>query len=73
MLAYTVYMYDTVKSTFRTVTNENIQEPRGACPGSGDTVLVCSQNNDSIVHLTIDGKILGTFPVDMKFPCSMCV
>ncbi|XP_052265918.1 uncharacterized protein LOC127868311 isoform X3 [Dreissena polymorpha] len=72
-LAHTLYMYDTVNGTSRAVTNENIQEPRGACVGPGDTVLVCSQNNDSIVHLTIDGKILGTFPVDMELPCSICV
>ncbi|XP_052265912.1 uncharacterized protein LOC127868310 isoform X2 [Dreissena polymorpha] len=71
--AHTVYMYDTLKGTSRAVTHENIQEPRGACVGPGDTVLVCSENKNSIVHLTIDGKILGTYPVDMKFPYSICV
>ncbi|KAH3870581.1 hypothetical protein DPMN_033769 [Dreissena polymorpha] len=72
-LAHTVYMYDTVKATSRAVTNENIQEPRGACPEPGDTVLVCSMRKNSIVHLTIDGKILGTYPVDIKLPFSICV
>ncbi|KAH3797632.1 hypothetical protein DPMN_151216 [Dreissena polymorpha] len=72
-LAHTVYIHDTVKGTSRAVTNENIQEPLGACPGPGDTVLVCSMDNHSIVHLTIDGKILGTYPVDMEFPFSICV
>ncbi|XP_052222638.1 keratin, type I cytoskeletal 9-like isoform X1 [Dreissena polymorpha] len=71
--ANTVYMYDTVNGTSRAVTNENIQGPRGACVEPGDTVLVCSQNNHSIVHLTIDGKILGTYPVDMEYPRSICV
>ncbi|KAH3870542.1 hypothetical protein DPMN_033731 [Dreissena polymorpha] len=70
-LAHTLYMYDTVNGTSRAVTNENIQEPRGACVGPGDTVLVCSKNKNSIVHLTIAGKILGTYPVDMKYPYSI--
>ncbi|KAH3797540.1 uncharacterized protein LOC127838835 [Dreissena polymorpha] len=72
-LAHTVYMNDTVNGTSRAVTNENIQEPRGACVGPGYTVLVCSSANDSIVHLTIHGKMLGTYPVDMKSPNSICV
>ncbi|KAH3733488.1 uncharacterized protein LOC127850541 [Dreissena polymorpha] len=71
--AHIVYMYDTVKGTSIAVTDENIQEPRGACVGPDDTVLLCSQKNNSIVHLTIDGKILGTYPVDMKGPYSICV
>ncbi|KAH3801516.1 hypothetical protein DPMN_155169 [Dreissena polymorpha] len=72
-LAHTVYLYDTLNRTSRAVTNENIQEPRGACPGPGDTVLVCSKDKHSIVHLTINGKILGTYPVDMKGPYSICM
>ncbi|KAH3804128.1 hypothetical protein DPMN_132410 [Dreissena polymorpha] len=72
-LAHTVFMYDTVNGTSRAVTNENIQEPRGACPGPGDTVLVCSKDKHSIVHLTIHGTILGTYPLDMKFPYIICV
>ncbi|KAH3870647.1 hypothetical protein DPMN_033835, partial [Dreissena polymorpha] len=71
--AHTVYMYDTLKGTSRAVTNENIQEPCGACVGPGDSVLVCSMRKDSIVHLTINGKILGTYPVDMKCPYSICM
>ncbi|KAH3815873.1 hypothetical protein DPMN_144407 [Dreissena polymorpha] len=38
--AHTVYMFDTVKGTSRAVTNDNIQKPKGACVGPGDTVLV---------------------------------
>ncbi|XP_052215153.1 uncharacterized protein LOC127833768 [Dreissena polymorpha] len=71
--AHTVYMHDTLKGTSRAVTNENIQEPRGACVGPGDTVLVCSKNNNSIVYLSVDGNILGTYPVNMKHPYSICV
>ncbi|KAH3870592.1 hypothetical protein DPMN_033780 [Dreissena polymorpha] len=71
--AHTVKMYDTVKGTSRAVTNENIQEPRGACPGPGHTVLVCSQNNHSIVHLPFDGTILGNYPVYIKYPYIICV
>ncbi|KAH3803816.1 hypothetical protein DPMN_132084 [Dreissena polymorpha] len=71
--AHTVYMYDTVKNTSRAVTDRNIQQPRGACVGPGDTVLVCSENKNSIVHLTADGDLLGSYPVDMEYPCSICV
>ncbi|XP_052214869.1 uncharacterized protein LOC127833573 isoform X2 [Dreissena polymorpha] len=71
--ANTVHIYDTVKGTSRAVTDENIQQPRGACVGPGDTVLVCSTNKNSIVHLSSDGNILGTYPVDMTYPLSICV
>ncbi|KAH3801502.1 uncharacterized protein LOC127839927 [Dreissena polymorpha] len=71
--AHTVYMNDTVNDISRAVTNENIQEPCGACVGPGDTVLACSMYNNSIVHLTIHGIILGTYPVDMNNPYSLCV
>ncbi|KAH3803854.1 hypothetical protein DPMN_132124 [Dreissena polymorpha] len=66
-------MYDTVKGTSRAVTDENIQAPSGACAGPGDSVLVCSKNKDSFVHLTIDGKLIGTYPVDLKYQYNMCV
>ncbi|KAH3805493.1 hypothetical protein DPMN_133796 [Dreissena polymorpha] len=72
-LAHTVYVLDTVKGTSRAVTNGNIQEPRGACVGPGDTVMVCSANMNSVVHLTVDGDFLCTYPVDMKFPYRICV
>ncbi|KAH3704321.1 hypothetical protein DPMN_079377 [Dreissena polymorpha] len=72
-LAHTVYMYDTLKGTSRAVTDENIKEPRGTCIGPGDTVLVCSMRKNSIVQLTVDGEILGTYQVDMKMPNSICV
>ncbi|XP_052217181.1 uncharacterized protein LOC127835031 isoform X2 [Dreissena polymorpha] len=69
----TVYMYDTVKGTSRGVTDENIQEPCGACVGPGGTVLVCSMKMNCIVHLTVDGDVIGTYPVDMMFPISLCM
>ncbi|KAH3804483.1 hypothetical protein DPMN_132770 [Dreissena polymorpha] len=71
--AHTVYVYDTVNGTSRAVTNGNIQEPSGACVGPGDTVMVCSENMNSVVQLTADGDFLCTYPVDMKFPRSICV
>ncbi|KAH3870595.1 hypothetical protein DPMN_033783 [Dreissena polymorpha] len=72
--AHTVYMFDTVKGAYTAVTNENIQEPRCCCVGPGDTVLVCSMNKKSIVHLSVDdGDIVGTYPVDMTLPYSICV
>ncbi|KAH3803666.1 hypothetical protein DPMN_131932 [Dreissena polymorpha] len=71
--AHTLFMNDTVKGSSRAVTDENIREPRGACVGPGDTVLVCSMRKHSIVRLTIDGKILGTYPVDMEFPKNLCL
>ncbi|XP_052216131.1 uncharacterized protein LOC127834375 [Dreissena polymorpha] len=72
-LAHTVFIYDTFKGTSRAVTGETIKEPRGACVGPGETVLVCSKKKNSIVHLTVDGAILGTYPVDMELPYSICV
>ncbi|XP_052217330.1 uncharacterized protein LOC127835101 isoform X4 [Dreissena polymorpha] len=69
--ANTVYMYDTVKGT--SVTIGNIQKPRSACVGPGDTVMVCSENKNSVVHLTVHGDFLGTYTVGMKYPCSICV
>ncbi|KAH3810453.1 hypothetical protein DPMN_138845 [Dreissena polymorpha] len=71
--AHTVYMYDTVMGTSKAVTNEDIQKPIGACVGPGDTVLVCSANKHSIVHMSVNGEIIGTYPVDMRFPNSICV
>ncbi|KAH3815867.1 hypothetical protein DPMN_144401 [Dreissena polymorpha] len=71
--AHTVYMFDTVKGTSRAVTNDNIQEPKGACVGPGDTVLVCSMAKNSIVHLTVDGDILCTYHVDMQLPYTLCM
>ncbi|KAH3801463.1 hypothetical protein DPMN_155114 [Dreissena polymorpha] len=71
--ANTVYMYDTVKVTSRVFTNEIIQEPRVCCVGPGATVLVCSNNNNSIVHLSVDADLIGRYPVDMKYPETMCV
>ncbi|XP_052214782.1 uncharacterized protein LOC127833523 isoform X4 [Dreissena polymorpha] len=71
-LAHTVYVFDTVKGTSRAVTNGNIQQPRGACVGPGDTVMVCSEKMH-VVHLTVDGDFLCTYPVDMKFPYRICV
>ncbi|XP_052217183.1 uncharacterized protein LOC127835032 isoform X2 [Dreissena polymorpha] len=71
--ANTVYMYDTVKARSRGVTDENIQKPCGACVGPGGTVLVCSTKKHCIVHLTVDGDVIGTYPVDMKFPFSLCM
>ncbi|KAH3707272.1 hypothetical protein DPMN_066673 [Dreissena polymorpha] len=71
--ANTVYLLETVKGTSRAVTHENIQVPLGACVGPGDTVLACSMSNHSIVHLSVDGVILGTYPVDMWYPFTICV
>ncbi|KAH3898421.1 hypothetical protein DPMN_022651 [Dreissena polymorpha] len=72
-IAHTVYMYDIVKGTTIAVTNENIEYPRGACRGPGDTVLVCIGAMNSILHLTADGDILDTYQVDMTLPFSLCM
>ncbi|KAH3815894.1 hypothetical protein DPMN_144430 [Dreissena polymorpha] len=71
--AHTVYMFDTAKGTSRAVTNDNIQNPHGACVGPGDTVLVCSTAKSSIVHITVDGDILCTYHVDMRRPYTLCM
>ncbi|KAH3694728.1 hypothetical protein DPMN_082169 [Dreissena polymorpha] len=72
-LAHSVYMYDTLKGTSRAVTDESIQQPSGVCVGPGDTVLVCSKMKCCIVHLSVEGDILGTYPVDMKWPYVLCL
>ncbi|KAH3844319.1 hypothetical protein DPMN_086577 [Dreissena polymorpha] len=69
--AHTVYMYDTVKGTSRAVTDGNIQEPRYACVGPGDTVMVSCGKKTSIVHLSVTGENLGTYVVNMKFQYSV--
>ncbi|KAH3813652.1 hypothetical protein DPMN_142117 [Dreissena polymorpha] len=71
--ANTVYMYDTFTGTSRAITNENIQQPRGACVGPDDTVLVCSGAKNSIVHMTVHGDIIGNYPVDTKLPYTLCM
>ncbi|KAH3804521.1 hypothetical protein DPMN_132808 [Dreissena polymorpha] len=71
--AHTVFIYDTVKGTSTAVTYANIQEPLDACVRPGYTVMVCSSDKHAVVHLTVDGDFLGTYPVDMQFPYSLCV
>ncbi|KAH3812807.1 uncharacterized protein LOC127836643 [Dreissena polymorpha] len=71
--AHTVYLYDTVKGKYKVVTDDNIRRPRSACVGPGDTVLVCSEAKNSVVHLTVEGDILGTFPLDMQGPWALCM
>ncbi|KAH3870452.1 hypothetical protein DPMN_033640 [Dreissena polymorpha] len=66
-------MYDTLNGTSRAVTNNNIREPYCACVGPNDTVLLCSKNKHAIAHLSVDGEVLGTYPVDLKLPHSLCV
>ncbi|XP_052219281.1 uncharacterized protein LOC127836642 isoform X1 [Dreissena polymorpha] len=73
MLDHAVYMFDTVKGTSKAVTDENIQEPCGACVGPADTVLVICRAKNSIAHLTLEGDILGTYPVDMESPWVLCM
>ncbi|KAH3844318.1 uncharacterized protein LOC127872767 [Dreissena polymorpha] len=65
--AHTVNMYDIMKGTSRAVTDGNIQKPGNVCVGPGDTVMVCSSLNNSIVHLTVTGEILGTYLVDIGY------
>ncbi|KAH3813013.1 hypothetical protein DPMN_141461 [Dreissena polymorpha] len=72
-LAHTVYIYDTMKGTSKAVTNKKLKEPCGACVGPDDTVLVCSRLTNSIVHLTVEGDFLGTYPLDMTFPRTVCM
>ncbi|KAH3809538.1 hypothetical protein DPMN_137911 [Dreissena polymorpha] len=35
--------------------------------------MVCSTKKNSIVHLSVDGDILGTYLVNMKYPYNICV
>ncbi|XP_052214378.1 uncharacterized protein LOC127833254 [Dreissena polymorpha] len=67
-----VHMYNTMTRMCREVTDENLKEPRGVCV-HGNTVLVCSRLNNCIVHLTVDGNILGTYSVDLNGPYSICI
>ncbi|KAH3689397.1 hypothetical protein DPMN_191738 [Dreissena polymorpha] len=70
-LAHTLYINDKVKS--RAITDDNIRQPRAACVGPGDTVLVCSAAKNSIVHVTVDGTILGSYKVDVRWPYTLCI
>ncbi|KAH3804170.1 hypothetical protein DPMN_132452 [Dreissena polymorpha] len=67
--AYTVFMYDTSKATPRAVTTENIQGPDSVCVGPSETVLVCSQNNHSIVHLSVNGDLPCGYAVPVQQMC----
>ncbi|KAH3812800.1 uncharacterized protein LOC127836639 [Dreissena polymorpha] len=73
MLAHVVYMFDTVKGTSKAITDEKIREPCGACVGPADTVLVISRAKNSLVHLTVEGDILCTYPVDIEMPWILCM
>ncbi|KAH3803801.1 hypothetical protein DPMN_132069 [Dreissena polymorpha] len=68
--ANTVHMYDNVNGTSKAVTDRNILQPRDACVGPGDTVLVCSEMKDSIVHPTASRSrrplfIFSSFSLEM--------
>jgi len=63
-----VYLCNTESGTCQTVQCAQIREPCGACPGSHGTVFVCSQNTNSVVQISSQGKVVMTQDVGMKCP-----
>jgi WD40 repeat protein len=70
---HTVYIYDIKTNTRVVVKNDLIKEPCGAAVGPFDTILVCSQNTNSIVQISQTGRILSSYITDLKFPTTICV
>jgi len=64
---HTIYMCDITSGKFHVINNDQIRGPRGICPGPAGTVLVCSGDTDSLVHLSPQGDVLGSISVGMKF------
>jgi DNA-binding beta-propeller fold protein YncE len=69
----TVYIYDIKTNTRIVVKDDQIQGPRGVAVGPSDTILVCSNETDSIVQISLTGHILSSYKIDMELPFRACV
>ena len=70
---HAVYIYDVKTNTRVVVKDDHIKGPRGAAVGPYDTILVCSQNTNSIIQISQTGRVLSSYKIDMDFPRTICV
>jgi hypothetical protein len=70
---HTVCIYDVKTNTRVVVKDDQIKDPCGVAVGPYDTILVCSNETDSIVQISQTGQILSSYKIDMIFPRKICV
>lgn len=70
-----LYLYETKNkyTTERVVKDDRIKAPTGVCAGPGDTVFVCSEDTGSIVQVSLSGRVLDSYCLDMKYPRAVCM
>ena len=72
----TVYMYDNKKGRCElrcAVKDELIKEPTGVCQGPNNSVLVCSEDTNSLVQVSVSGRVIGSHKLDMCYPRTVCM
>lgn len=67
-----VYIYDTQIRHEVRVKNENIVEPRGVAFGPHNCVFVCSKGTNALVQLSRYGELIGSYPLNIVYPCTIC-
>jgi len=65
---HTVYLCNIQSGSCQTVQSDQIRQPSGACPGNHGTVFVCSAKTNSIVQVSLQGRVVTTHDVGMKYP-----
>ena len=65
---HTVYLCNIQSGSCQTVQSDQIRKPFGACPGNHGTVFVCSPLTNSVVQISLQGRVVTTHDVGMKFP-----
>ena len=76
VLDNTVYMYDNKKGRCElrcAVKDELIKEPTGVCQGPNNSVLVCSEDTNSLVQVSVSGRVIGSHKLDMCYPRTVCM
>jgi len=68
-----VYLCNTESGRCETVQCDQIKAPKGACPGNQGTVFVASMKTHSIVELSVQGEVLASTDVGMKYPYAVCL
>lgn len=72
---YSIHVYDVKEKgvTERLVRHPDIKNPKGICVGPRDCLLVCSNDNDTIVQISPSGKVIASHKLDMKSPYTLCM
>ncbi|XP_060576115.1 uncharacterized protein LOC132733482 [Ruditapes philippinarum] len=70
---HTVFIYDVKTNTRIVVKDDQIKEPCGVAIGQSGSILVCSEETNSIVQISQTGQILSSHKLDMKYPRAICV